>query len=431
MLLGRDPKTLLALRIPVAEVLALQLGTAHRRHRCSAELGKDLSRLHSSTAASSREHSRCAAASKNDYQAEQTDDNEVTVERLLEGVKGYLDNSQDRLFPTSRLLQNLIRRRRSQGTLFLICLLRKALSWLQRLAPAAPSPYLLENYAPIFECAPVQLEVEGCLPPALNGAYIRNGPNAVLPVAGKCNWVDGDGMLHACRIIDGAVIYSSHHIRTAKLKAELQQGDAFYLKIGDIHGLAGLLHLLLYAALILTGMVDLKKGTGTANTSLIYHAGCLQALQETDSPYKPFTAHPKIDAQTGELFYFNYDFMQKPPVSVGCLDWEGNLLREYPIDAISATNLMHDFALTENHIILYESPMKLDVQHMIHRSAGPFRWRPEQPTRLWVLDRRAQSAAGIRCFTISKAMNFMHTAAAFEVGSVLFLYATVQAEVTI
>ena len=64
----------------------------------------------------------------------------------------------------------------------------------------------------------------------------------------------------------------------------------------------------------------------------------------------------------GEIFYFEYDLLQKPLVSVGCLDQQGTLLREYSVDMITSANLMHDFALTENYIILYESPMRLDVK---------------------------------------------------------------------
>ncbi len=73
----------------------------------------------------------------------------------------------------------------------------------------------------------------------------------------------------------------------------------------------------------------------------------------------------------------------------------------------------------------------LGVQNMVHHSAGPFRWQPDEPTRLWVLDRKANTSDGIRCFTIDTAMNFMHTAAAFEVGSTILLYATVQTEVSL
>lgn len=71
-----------------------------------------------------------------------------------------------------------------------------------------------------------------------------------------------------------------------------------------------------------------------------------------------------------------------------------------------------------------------DMQHMIHQNAGPFQWHPEEPTRLWVLHREAQSAAGARCFTLDKAMTFMHTAAAFEHGSTLYVYATAQTDVS-
>ena len=78
--------------------------------------------------------------------------------------------------------------RRNHATLTLTCFLSKLLFWLQQLAAAPASPYLQGNYESTPECAPVQLEVEGLLPKELNGAYVRNGPNPVLPATGKCNW---------------------------------------------------------------------------------------------------------------------------------------------------------------------------------------------------------------------------------------------------
>lgn len=35
-----------------------------------------------------------------------------------------------------------------------------------------------------------------------------------------------------------------------------------------------------------TGILDMKRGSGTANTSLVYHAGRLMALHEGDLPYQ-------------------------------------------------------------------------------------------------------------------------------------------------
>ncbi len=110
----------------------------------------------------------------------------MAVDELLSRVNLGFEGSQENLLPD--LLQPLIRRRKNRTTLLLTCLLRKILHWAQQLVPSPPSPYLLDNYAPIAECPPTQLEVEGTLPRALNGAYIRNGPNPVLPAIGKCNW---------------------------------------------------------------------------------------------------------------------------------------------------------------------------------------------------------------------------------------------------
>lgn len=46
-------------------------------------------------------------------------------------------------------------------------------------------------------CAFRDLAVEGTLPAALNGVYLRNGPNPFFkPVAGY-HWFDGDGLVHA------------------------------------------------------------------------------------------------------------------------------------------------------------------------------------------------------------------------------------------
>jgi carotenoid cleavage dioxygenase len=35
-----------------------------------------------------------------------------------------------------------------------------------------------------------------------------------------------------------------------------------------------------------TGIIDTSKGDGTANTSIVYHAGKIMALHEGDLPYQ-------------------------------------------------------------------------------------------------------------------------------------------------
>ncbi len=55
--------------------------------------------------------------------------------------------------------------------------------------------YLDGNFAPVRdEVTALDLPVEGAIPPALNGRYLRNGPN---PRGGDPgHWFFGEGMLH-------------------------------------------------------------------------------------------------------------------------------------------------------------------------------------------------------------------------------------------
>ncbi len=57
----------------------------------------------------------------------------------------------------------------------------------------AENPYLAGNFAPVSdERYDAELEVvEGQLPAALNGAFLRNGPNPFLTPNGNYHWFDG------------------------------------------------------------------------------------------------------------------------------------------------------------------------------------------------------------------------------------------------
>ena len=71
------------------------------------------------------------------------------------------------------------------------------------LKPARETPfYLRGNYAPVQDEVTLDaLEVEGAIPPELNGLYLRNGPN---PSEGSSqHWFFGDGMLHGLRLGGG------------------------------------------------------------------------------------------------------------------------------------------------------------------------------------------------------------------------------------
>ncbi|MEK9591747.1 MAG: carotenoid oxygenase family protein, partial [Gammaproteobacteria bacterium] len=144
---------------------------------------------------------------------------------------------------------------------------------------APDNPYLMGNYAPVLdEITETSIQVTGSIPTDLNGLFLRNGPNPIDWVnPKKHHWFLGDGMLHGVR---------------------LENGNALWYKNRRVLG-----------------------NDSTANTSVISHAGHTYAVVEAGGypveidgelnslntkPFygdrnEGFTAHPKFDADTGEL----------------------------------------------------------------------------------------------------------------------------------
>jgi carotenoid cleavage dioxygenase-like enzyme len=45
-----------------------------------------------------------------------------------------------------------------------------------------------------------------------------------------------------------------------------------------------------------------------------------------------FSAHPKLDPQTGELIYFGYSLVAKPFLSYGVISKDGEIVHQADID---------------------------------------------------------------------------------------------------
>ena len=112
--------------------------------------------------------------------------------------------------------------------------------------------WLRGNYAPITdEIESYDLEVQGAIPPELEGIFLRNGSN---PTAGTSqHWFIGDGMLHGVRFSGGrALWYRNRWVRTY----------AYENRSGD------------------------NLASNRANTSVVHHAGKLLALYEAGVPHE-------------------------------------------------------------------------------------------------------------------------------------------------
>lgn len=242
-----------------------------------------------------------------------------------------------------------------------------------------PPFYMRGNYAPVMdEVEAFDLPVQGALPPELNGRFFRNGANPAQGTPG--HWFGGDGMLHGIRVREGkAEWYRNRWVRTKLLAGGKRMDPETY-------------------------EVDLSAGL--ANTHVVRHNGTIMALEEGSFPMEisseldtvgpidfggrlrtPFTAHPHVCAETGEMHFFGYELVTEPYCTYHVADAAGNLIHSQPID-IPAPVMMHDFAVSRHHAIFLDLPVVFDLDVALSGRGMPFSWRPDNGSRIGLLDRR-------------------------------------------
>ena len=280
----------------------------------------------------------------------------------------------------------------------------------QRDLPGGGDFFRVGNYAPVAdELTEFDLPVVGAIPPELQGWYLRNGPN---PRGETGHWFTGDGMIHGVRIEGGrAAWYRNRWVRTDSFD------DPFPVHNAD-------------------GSRNLRSSV--ANTHVVNHAGRTLALVESSLPYEitndletvgaydfggklvdAMTAHPKICPTTGELHFFGYGSLQAPHVTYHRADASGALVIDRPLD-VPALTMMHDFALTANHVVFMDLPVVFDLDAAM-RGGMPFGWDDDYGARLGVL-RRDDPFAEVRWFDIDPCYVF-HVANAHETAGVITVYA--------
>ena len=237
--------------------------------------------------------------------------------------------------------------------------------------------HLRGNYAPVMEeVTAFDLAVTGSIPAELSGRYLRNGAN---PKSGwSPHWFAGDGMIHGVELRDGAAQwYRNRWVQTRSLNEPKAR------MIGD------------------DGSVD--RTIGVNNTHVIGHAGKILALVESSFPCElspeldtvgvydydgkldsAMTAHPKLCPVTGELHFFGYGFFE-PYLTYNRVSAQGELIQSEPIDVTGPT-MIHDFSITENHVIFMDLPVVFDFDKAM-TGGMPYRWDDDYPTRVGVMPR--------------------------------------------
>jgi len=281
----------------------------------------------------------------------------------------------------------------------------------------ALEPHLGGNLAPVRAEVDFNLKVRGKIPDGLSGALFRNGPNPQFdPGPGYHSFI-GDGMIHGFWIGGGRAHYRNRYVRTPRWLAEHAAGRALFGGMGrpsdpSVEGIKG----------------------GGANTHIVHHAGRLMALQEGSDPFEldqatlaslgwietggRFTAHPKMDPETGEMVWFAYSAGAEPLnpyLDYGVTEKSGRITRRDRFRA-PYCSMVHDFMVTQNHVLFPVLPLTGDMERA-KRGLPAFAWEPQKGAFVGVM-KRDTDVATVRWIEVDPVYVF-HNLNAHEEGDII------------
>ena len=202
--------------------------------------------------------------------------------------------------------------------------------------------FLSGNWFPVEETSTTELKITGELPKELSGLFLRNGPNPKEPINHE-NYHPffGDGMIHGIRVEDGKALWYKNKFVTSPFgfgpnTHVLKHGEKIY-------------------ALVEGGV------------SPVIMDSEMNFLEEEPFPAadnKRFTAHPKIDSDTGEMHAVSYDFGEYVnglgQVHYVTIDSNGKLIKDQIIETPSRP-MVHDCAITKNYVLIFDLPVTFNL----------------------------------------------------------------------
>lgn len=278
-----------------------------------------------------------------------------------------------------------------------------------------------------IECDIYDLVTEGEVPAEINGNWYRSIPDPQYsPMLGDDTFLSGDGMVSLFRFENGHVDFKMRYVKTERWKAERAARRSLYG---------------LYRNPFTDDPSVRGKPRNVNNTTPIYHAGKLLALKEDShamelDPHtletigefdydgklksQTMTAHTRLAPDTGDLYFFGYEAggLVTKDVAFCVADKSGNLTREEWFEA-PYVSLMHDFAVTREHVVFPVFPITADLNRL---KAGGHHWVFEQDKESYVgiLPRDAH-AKHMRWFR-GPARSSFHFMNAYSEGNRVHMY---------
>ncbi len=260
-------------------------------------------------------------------------------------------------------------------------------------------PWATAIAEPAIEFPLTELPIlSGNIPEGLRGTLYRNGPGRLerggIHVG---HWFDGDGAILAVNFTDTGATGVYRYVQTAGYQQEAAAGKLLYGNYG------------------MTAPGPIwnqwrRPVKHAANTSVLALPDKVLALWEGDNPYAldlktletkgldnlggldkglPYSAHPKVDYQTREIFNFGISPAANAILNVYKSDFTGKILQKakFTLEGFPA---IHDFVLAGQYLVFFAPAVRVNVWPILFGTStysDSLKWHPEVGTQILVIDR--------------------------------------------
>lgn len=313
---------------------------------------------------------------------------------------------------------------------------------MQQLKTSEMASYDRQDWVQGYESQPQEYEywiddIEGQIPPDLQGTFFRNGPG-LLDINGQKihHPFDGDGMVCAIKFDNGKAHFCNKFVKTEGYIAEQKAGKILYRGVFGTQKPGGVL-----------GNIFNLKTKNIANTNIIYWGGKLLALWEAAAPYrldpstletiglddldgvlKPgeaFAAHPRIErgknGKGDRLVNFAVKVGLSSTITIFEFDTDGKLLHRHA-HSFPGFAFLHDMAITPNYCIFFQNPVMFNPLCFIlglRGAAECLQFIPNHPTQVILIPRNGNQEE-VKVLEADPCFVFHH-ANAWEEGGEVFV----------
>ncbi|KAF4423104.1 Carotenoid 910(9 10)-cleavage dioxygenase [Fusarium acutatum] len=269
--------------------------------------------------------------------------------------------------------------------------------------------------------------VRGQVPLQIDGTFYRITCDPIYANRnGKDIWINGDGAIQAWRFSNGVVDFKQKYVRSPRFVYERAARQSLFgtyrnpfagdERVFDDVQSPGNTHIHKWHGWLLACKEDsppIAIDPDTLDTIGIYD------FEGQINPAKTFTAHPKVDAVTGEAMGYSMEAcgMGSNDLVYYRFDRHGKKVDECWVKTPDVT-WTHDMVATEKlaspWVIFHMSNYQIDLNYMKNENGTHFRLNRFLPNRFGVLPRRNPKPEDVRWFDSMKNHTWGHFSNGFD-----------------